>query len=81
MAHVILVAFEVDGDSPADAQARLITELFPLVRGRDETSPIECWWIAEDERMDGSDCDSAVFVTPGQQSAARSMLLNAGLTR
>lgn len=29
------------------------------------------WWVAEDDRRDHSDCDSAVFVTKGHQADAR----------
>jgi hypothetical protein len=29
---------------------------------------IDCWWIAEDDRIDGSDNDSAVFVPKGFQT-------------
>jgi hypothetical protein len=30
--------------------------------------------VAEDDRLDGSDCDSAVFVSPGNQGRARDLL-------
>jgi hypothetical protein len=39
-----------------------------------EDSPIDCWWIAEDDRHDGSDNDSAVFVPRGAQSDVASLL-------
>src|SRR3954471_8578254 len=29
---------------------------------------VDCWWIAEDDRTDGSDNDSATFVPRGAQS-------------
>jgi hypothetical protein len=32
------------------------------------------WWIAEDDRIDRSDCDSAVFVNPGGQAQASRIL-------
>ena len=35
---------------------------------------MECWWIAEDDRRDGSDNDSAVFVHPGKQMEAYRLL-------
>lgn len=79
MSHVILVAFEVYSDSRPDAERDLMERLVPLVRGKDETSPIECWWIAEDDRHDGSDCDSAVFVKPGYQREAATTLRRLGL--
>lgn len=34
------------------------------------------WWVAEDEREDGSDCDSAIFVPRGAQDDMRSLLDN-----
>ena len=60
-ARTILVAFCVtDCESMKEAQERLMRQLpdpnHPGVDG------IDCWWIAEDERYDGSDNDSAVFV-------------------
>ena len=33
-----------------------------------EDGSIDCWWIAEDDLHDGSDCDSAIFVPRGGQS-------------
>jgi hypothetical protein len=41
---------------------------------------LECWWVAEDDRRDGSDNDSAVFVNPGAQHAASFLLHEEGLT-
>lgn len=35
---------------------------------------IDCWWIAEDDRIDGSDNDSAIFVPWGAQADAASHL-------
>ena len=29
---------------------------------------IDCWWVAEDDRTDRSDCDSAIFVPRGGQA-------------
>lgn len=78
MAHTILVAFCVTGcDSMEEAQRQLMRQLpspdHPGVDG------IECWWIAEDERHDGSDCDSAVFVDMGKAGAAVAVLRDRGL--
>jgi hypothetical protein len=33
-----------------------------------EEGQIDSWWIAEDDRHDGSDLDSAIFVPRGAQS-------------
>lgn len=62
MAHVFLVAFEVDvegGDRDA-AQDYLIGALASLRVGREDN--IESWWVAEDDRRDGSDNASARFI-------------------
>lgn len=66
--NVILVAFTVLGEDMEEAQGRLMTNLRPLLQSQNPNSPIIEWWIAEDERYDGSDLQSAVFVQgePGQ---------------
>jgi hypothetical protein len=71
--QVLLVAFSVYGKDRVQAQERLMRRL-PRPGSRDFASPIESWWIAEDDRRDGSDCDSAVFVRPGRQRVARDIL-------
>lgn len=64
--HTILVAFTVYAPTWEQAQARLMRQLpspdHPGVDG------IDSWWIAEDERYDGSDNDSAVLVPMGRQA-------------
>lgn len=61
--HVILTAITVDIDGDFEtAQRALMDRLVPLLQSNDPSSPIIEWWIAEDERYDGSDCDSAVFI-------------------
>lgn len=78
-AHTILVAFVVHGKDRAEAQRELMLRLpdpvddiySPVVKPHEV---IDSWWIAEDDRIDGSDNDSAVFVPMGsQQSAVRSL--------
>ena len=59
--HVIRVAFEVEAESWESAQ-RILMSYLPRPHSSRIESPIECWWIAEDERYDGSDNDSVVFV-------------------
>jgi hypothetical protein len=78
--HVILVAFQIDGrtSNRRDAEITLGRVLQPVLASRG--GPVECWWVAEDVRHDGSDCDSAVFVTPGAQYAAARLLQDHGLT-
>lgn len=64
-AHTILVAFTVHAPTMEQAQARLMGRLpNPEADGHEV---IDSWWIAEDERYDGSDNDSAVFVPKGKQ--------------
>lgn len=65
--HTVLVAFVVNGSGMEDAQQRLMARL-PNPEA-DCHEVIDCWWIAEDERYDGSDNDSAVFVPIGQKPA------------
>lgn len=79
MEHVILVAFQVAADSREDAHRHLGDALAPLLRSNDNTE-VEAWWVAEDDRQDGSDNDSAVFVTPGNQQAASEWLYLKGYT-
>ena len=74
--HIILVAFDVYGDTRGEAEEWLYAHLPKpgLQRGLDS------WWVAEDDRRDGSDNHSAVFVTPGRKEEAYRLLLAHGLT-
>jgi hypothetical protein len=74
----MLVAFEVYGGTREEAEAALTPQLQPVLASNG--GPAECWWVAEDDRHDGSDNDSAVFVTMGMQPEASSALFQAGLT-
>ena len=80
MEHVILVAFQMkdDGGTRADAEADLTKALQSVLTSHG--GPAECWWVAEDDRHDGSDNDSAVFVYPGTQERAAGILVGFGLT-
>lgn len=73
--HVFLVAVSVVSQDRDDAQMKLMEELKIILQPE---NPIECWWIAEDDRLDGSDCDSAIFVPMGSQKewSARSGGIN-----
>lgn len=42
--------------------------------GFEQDSAIDSWWVAEDDREDGSDCDSAVFVPRGSQRDMSDMI-------
>jgi hypothetical protein len=69
-----LVGIGSEGENREAAELALQGVLVPLLRSRNPASPIEAWWIAEDDRHDGSDLDSAVFVPPGRQAAAQGLL-------
>jgi len=75
----ILVSFAVWGDSDADAQDRLMRSLPRPESDNGPDNGIDCWWIAEDNRHDGSDNDSAVFVNMGKQAEAYKLLTEKGL--
>lgn len=75
--HVILVAFTVGnlGDVWTFKQAQkwlMKNALSPLLRSTDKDVT---WWIAEDERYDGSDCGSAIFVPNGMTQKQAGKLL------
>lgn len=75
----VLVSFCVRGDSDEDVQNLLMKS---LPRPESDDGPengIDCWWIAEDQRFDGSDNDSAVFVNMGKQQEAYKLLTEKGL--
>lgn len=68
MGHTVLVAFVVNATSHEEAQRRLIGRLPDPAADCHEV--IDCWWIADDRRIDGNDNDSAVFVPFGTQDSA-----------
>lgn len=78
---VLLVAFALDTDAQRETAERSLMNLLPRP-GADLAAggQLECWWIAEDDRHDGSDNDSAVFVHPGAAEAAFRLLHAVGLT-
>lgn len=77
---VILVAFDLTGPDPENVQQWLMDNLpKPGPGGDNDEIDLDCWWIANDERFDGSDTDSAVFVTKGRQASARALLHKHGL--
>lgn len=77
--HVILVAFHVDA-SATDAKfsrAQAMEHMYSAIAHDEYSGPGELsYWIAEDDRIDGSDCDSAVFCNPGNQEQASRVLYN-----
>lgn len=82
--HTILVAIDVEAPSRELAQEAL-TSWMPTPREgytylSDRGSAVlDSWWIATDDRIDGSDRDSAVFVRPGLQQDAGRLLEFAGM--
>ena len=72
--HIILVAVSVEAPNRATAEVRATSWLGA------PAGPVEAWWVAEDFRIDSSDCDSAVFVQPGMQARASRLLAHHGLT-
>lgn len=71
--HVFLLAVVVPAHSRVEAEQRLMSTILWAAPNT------ECW-VAEDDRRDRSDNDSAVFVKPGAQRQATELLLRAGLT-
>lgn len=71
--HVILVAFHVKAANRQHAHYALTNRLIDEELLGDS---IQEWWVAEDDREDGSDNDSAVFCRLGnQEQAARALYL------
>ena len=86
--HTFLVAVNIEGDINRAQAENGLMRMMPRpgqtawVPNDPESalSTVECWWIAEDDRTDRSDNDSAVFVTPGFQKAAYDLLHDRELT-
>lgn len=62
--HVILVAVNIAAPTRQEA----VSSLGSFLSGVPE------WWVAEDDRTDGSDNDSAVFVPYGKQLEYQSIV-------
>ena len=80
--HTILVAFTVQGSNRDEAHRRLQAALISAdtINPTKSYNGITSWWVAEDDREDRSDNDSAVFVKPGAQATAVGYLHGLGLT-
>lgn len=82
--HVFLVAIayhpngiDIDREeAEQDVLEMLASGLMKDMAKRGDVS----WWIAEDDRHDGSDNDSAVFVDVDAQQRAFDLLVRHGLT-
>ena len=78
--HVFLVAFDVRATSREEAETHLakclpvpgdvMDSTVQVHKGKPITFWIAKWWVAEDDRRDGSDGDSAVFCDTGAQHRA-----------
>ncbi len=59
----------------APTEQDVIDFLLASSRGPKSEDPVvEEWWIAEDDRHDGSDNDSAIFVPRGSQQDMRAVI-------
>ena len=81
---VLMVAFDISGPNTQLVHEWLASQMpsagdhqYGYIKG--DPINIDAWWIANDERFDGSDTDSAVFVSKGNQEAARQLLREHGL--
>jgi hypothetical protein len=73
MYHTTLVAFVNLASSRQEAQA-LVMSLLPresINTAAWDGSNLDCWWLAEDDRIDGSDTESAVFIPEGDPKGLR----------
>lgn len=76
---VLMVAFDISGPSAEKTHAWLQEQMPDLSDEFIEAAnkrgiQLDSWWVANDERFDFSDQDSAVFVAKGLQSQARELL-------
>jgi hypothetical protein len=78
---VLRVAFDISGPNAKNTHEWLMANLpTPGEAGDAGEIYLDSWHVANDERFDRSDCDSAVFVAMGNQNEARQVLREAGLT-
>lgn len=78
---VLMVAFDLKGKSAYQVHTWLADQLPTLSEESydGEHVHLDDWWIANDERFNHDDRDSAVFVPKGNQEAARNKLRQYGL--
>lgn len=80
---VLMVAFDLKGTSAGLVHEWLHNQMPKPGMHSDDIGKdidLDSWWVANDERFDGSDTDSAVFVAKGNQKKAREVLWEAGLS-
>ena len=80
--YTVIVGFVVEAGNFEQAQEQLMDHILPTEEGDARTwerAGLDQWWMAEDERYDGSGVggpDSAVFVPKGMsQREARRLLV------
>jgi hypothetical protein len=78
--QVYLVALQVTGDGTRAEMEEVMRGMLPRPGKQVGAAHLECWWVAEDDRNDGSDNDSAVFVRPGKAHTAWRILEAADLS-
>lgn len=82
---VLLVAFDISGPNTKATHEWLMNQLPDLGDGETQEDMeanginIDSWWVANDERFDYSDTDSAIFVRKGEQRVGRKTLRANGL--
>lgn len=79
MYQIVIVAFSVQAADDKTAQEQLMPHLPRPEVDLPGYPAVDCWWIAQDERYDRSDNDSAVFVKMGKEAEARDLLVRVGL--
>lgn len=84
---VHLFAIQVSDENSPEVRVQEKEFIYNLMRDFVGSHPIndpdlvlECWWDADEDRIDRSDNDSAVFVTKGQAGAASRLLMINDLT-
>lgn len=64
-----------------DAEAALVALMPRPAAVDDHRISLEGWWVAEDDRLDPSDNDSAIFVPKGMQAHVEQILASKGFDR
>lgn len=76
---VLMLALDITGPNQALVHA-FLEGLMPETGEQDNGVNVDSWWIADDD-YPHCDTDSAVFVSKGNQAAARKLLRENGLVR
>lgn len=60
--HVILVAFQVPAETREKTHEIMVDTMHTARKDATDNNIDLCWWVAENDRTDGSDNMSATFV-------------------